>query len=81
MNRLISILTDKNAEQNKNISLVEIKMEQDNFFKKFFSTLLFTNYIAYLLGIYYDTESRELISNSAGNPWYNQKTIQSEKRL
>ncbi len=79
--RLISILTDKKAKQNKNITLVEIKMEQDNFFKKFFSTLLFVNYIAYFLGIYNDMESRELISTSAGNPWYNQKTIQSEKKL
>ncbi|HSW47718.1 MAG TPA: SIS domain-containing protein [Candidatus Saccharimonadales bacterium] len=79
IDNLVSILTDKNTAQNKNIELIEIHLNQANFFEKFFSSLLFTNYIAYFLGIYNKTESRELISLSAGNPWYNQKTIQSEK--
>jgi glucose/mannose-6-phosphate isomerase len=79
INRLVEILTDKNAKQNKNIEIVEIKLDQKDFFQRFFSNLLFINYIAYFLGIYYDIESRELISISADNPWYNQKTIQAEK--
>lgn len=79
INRLVEVLTDKNTKQNKNIEIIEIKLDQENFFQKFFSNLLFINYVAYFSGIYYDTESRELISISADNPWYNQKTIQAEK--
>ncbi len=81
INRLVKIFTDKKAKQNKNIELVEIKLDQKNFFQKFFSTLLFINYAAYFLGIYNNMESRELISTSAGNSWYNQKTIQAEKKI
>lgn len=76
--RLISVLNDKKMEQNNHIELIEIKMDQNNFFNKLFSTLFFVNHIAYHLGTYYDTKSRELISTTAGNPWYSQKTIQSE---
>lgn len=78
MDRFIQLITDKKAEQNKKITLVEIKLNQDGFLDKFFSTLLYLNHIAYFLGVYSDVKSRELISTAAGNPWYNQNTIQQE---
>ncbi len=64
--------------QNKKISVSIIDINQDNFFKQLFSSLLFIHYITYYLGIYYNVKSRELISRSAGNPWYNIKTINEE---
>ncbi|MFT4311441.1 MAG: hypothetical protein ACMXX7_02335 [Candidatus Woesearchaeota archaeon] len=65
--------------QNKNITVHVTKIDQSNFFKKFFSTLQLVQYVSYFLGIYYNYKSRELISTAAGNPWYNQKTIMKEK--
>ncbi|MFA5029337.1 MAG: SIS domain-containing protein [Patescibacteria group bacterium] len=76
---LTKLLTQK-IPQNKNITLVTTKLDQDNFFKQFFATLQFVQYVSYFLGVYYDYTSRELISTSAGNPWYNQKTIQKENK-
>jgi len=79
MDNFIEIITNPQAEPNKNIELLEILLNQENFVTKLFSTLLFLNHIAYFLGLYYNTPSRELISTAAGNPWYSQKIIQSEQ--
>ncbi|MBS0626381.1 MAG: hypothetical protein JSS32_10055 [Verrucomicrobia bacterium] len=79
MDRFIQLMTDKKVRQNMNITLVELKLDQGNFLNKFFSTLLYLNYVAYFLGVYSDVKSRELISTAAGNPWYNQSTIQKEQ--
>lgn len=49
-------------------------------YRQFFSTVQFIQYVSYFLGVYYDYESRELISMAAGNPWYNQKIIQKENK-
>lgn len=75
-------LFHESAMQNK-IEVLTVDIDQDNFFRKFFSTLLFVHYMTYFLGLHYKIQSRELISKSAGNPWYNQMTIQKEgsKRL
>lgn len=79
MTRFTNIISDKTVNQNKNISIHELILDKGNFFGNFFSTLYFLNYIAYFLGIKHNFKSRELISTAAGNPWYNQKTIQQEK--
>ncbi len=81
MERFSRLMTDEQVRQNDQIELVEIELNQTNFFEKFFSTLLFINHVSYFLGIYANVKSRELISTAAGNPWYNQKTIQSEAAL
>lgn len=78
--RSLEQLLTSPAPQNRNIEFVSIDVEGRNFFDKIFSTLLFTQYIALSLGRYYDTPSRELISQAAGNPWYNRRTIQAEGR-
>ena len=75
---LTKLLTKK-IPQNRNITLITTKLYQDNFFKQYFSTLQFIQYVSYFLGLYYDYESRELISNAANNAWYNRKTIEKEK--
>lgn len=72
-------LLTSDVPQNVNITCLSIGLQGDTFLKKLFSTLLFVQQIALTLGEYYDTPSRELISLAAGNPWYNQKTIQGEQ--
>lgn len=79
MDHFAHLITDPHVEQNRNIVFQEIVMDQSNFFNKFFTTLLCLNYTAYFLGVYANVQSRELISTAAGNPWYNQKTIQEEQ--
>ncbi|HPA25411.1 MAG TPA: SIS domain-containing protein [bacterium] len=54
------------GKQNKNSQLVVIKMEQADFFKKFFSTLLLAQYLAYFLGLASNLEVRELVSTASG---------------
>lgn len=78
MRNFIDLLNDKMRKGT--IETIAIDIAQSDFFKKFFSTLLFMHYITYFLGTYYNMQSRELISRSAGNPWYNQMTIQTEGR-
>lgn len=68
------------VQENKNIAFAPIDVEGKNFFEKFFSTLLFIQHVALSLGEYYDVSSRELISQAAGNPWYNQETIRNEQK-
>ncbi|MFA6424369.1 MAG: SIS domain-containing protein [Candidatus Magasanikbacteria bacterium] len=79
MDNLVKILSEK-IPQNSNIVIEKIKIDQNNFFKQFFSTLQFLQYVSYFLGIEYNYKSRELISTVAGNPWYNLKTIKGEKK-
>lgn len=74
----IKELLKEGVKQNKNIDVEVIDLNQKDFLKKFFSSLLFIQYISYYLGIYYDFKSRELISIAAGNSWYNIKTIKKE---
>ncbi len=77
----IKVLIDlfsQDIKENKNISVNLIEMNQNNFLKKFFSTLLFVQYITYYLWLYYNTKSREIISIAAGNPWYNINTIKKD---
>lgn len=66
----------KAVPQNRNIEFVNIDLDQDNFFKKFFFGHFFTVYIAYYLGKYTDAEGRDLISIAAKNPWWSQRSIE-----
>lgn len=77
MDHTVSLLSQPNPE-NDNISVVIVEISSDNFISQIFSTLLFVHYIVYFLGSSYNTESRDLISSTAGNPWYSSKTIQEE---
>lgn len=72
-------LLTSDIPQNANITYLSISLQGDTFLKKLFSALLFVQQVSLALGEYYDTPSRELISLAAGNPWYNQKTIQNEQ--
>jgi glucose/mannose-6-phosphate isomerase len=77
MANLVALLSS-DQPQNRNIAVAEIEMNQSSFLQQLFSTLLFVHFITFELGCYTNTESRDLISEAAGNPWYNSKTIKQE---
>lgn len=66
------------AKENKNAEVVVIDLGKGDFFKQFFSALLFVQHITYSLGSYYRTESKDLISRASGNTWYSSERIQEE---
>lgn len=74
---LSHVFDNKKVPQNKKIEFVNIKLNQKNFFQKFFYAHFFSVYVAYYLGIYNDAEGRDLISITAGNPWWSQKSIEA----
>ncbi|WZH44160.1 Bifunctional phosphoglucose phosphomannose isomerase [Fusarium acuminatum] len=73
---LEGLFGSKDVPQNANIEFVNIDLDQDNFFKKFFYGHFFMVYVAYYLGIHSDVEGRDLISIAAKNPWWSQRNIE-----
>ncbi|RBR04239.1 hypothetical protein FVER53590_01713 [Fusarium verticillioides] len=73
---LEGLFGSKDVPQNKNIEFINIDLNQDNLFKKFFYGHFFTVYVAYYLGIHSDVEGRDLISIAAKNPWWSQRNIE-----
>lgn len=73
---LEGLFGSKEVPQNRNIEFVNINLNQDNFFKKFFYGHFFTVYIAYYLGKLSNVEGRDLISIAAKNPWWSQRSIE-----
>jgi len=74
---LTKVFDDKKVAQNKKIEFIDIKLDQKNFFQKFFYAHFYSVYVAYYLGIYNDAEGRDLISITAGNPWWSKKSIEA----
>jgi glucose/mannose-6-phosphate isomerase len=73
---LEGLFGDKSVPQNSNIEFVNIDLDQENFFKKFFFGHFFSVYIAYYLGLHADVTGRDLISIAAKNPWWSQRSIE-----
>jgi glucose/mannose-6-phosphate isomerase len=73
---LEKLFGDKSVPQNSNIEFVNIDLDQENFFKKFFFGHFFSVYIAYYLGLHADVTGRDLISIAAKNPWWSQRSIE-----
>jgi len=73
---LAELFGDKSVPQNRNIEFVNIDLDQDGFFKKFFFGHFFSVYIAYYLGQYADVAGRDLISIAAKNPWWSKRSIE-----
>lgn len=73
---LAEVLGDKSVERNEMIEFVNIELDQKDFFQKFFYAHFFSVYVAYFLGQLNDAEGRDLISITAGNPWWSQKNIE-----
>ncbi|MFI5661928.1 SIS domain-containing protein [Streptomyces sp. NPDC051684] len=73
---LEGLFGDKSVPQNGNIEFINIDLDQETFFKKFFFGHFFTVYIAYYLGLHADVAGRDLISIAAKNPWWSQRSIE-----
>ena len=71
------VLGDKSHSKNKPIELIVVNLDQKDFFQKFFFAHFFMVYVAYYLGQYVDAEGRDLISITAGNPWWSQRAIEA----
>jgi glucose/mannose-6-phosphate isomerase len=71
------VLGDKSHSKNKPIELIVVNLDQKDFFRKFFFAHFFMVYVAYYLGQYVDAEGRDLISITAGNPWWSQSAIEA----
>lgn len=74
MRNLVRLLTE-GVPQNRNISVTVVEMNEPTFMRKYFTALEFVQHMALALGRRYNTESRDLISEAAGNPWYHSSTI------
>lgn len=68
-NKIENLIKVLNADkkQNKNIELLVIKMEQRDFLAQFFYHLLFMQYVAYFLAVYYNIEAKDLVAQTSGN--------------
>jgi glucose/mannose-6-phosphate isomerase len=77
---LHKLFGDKSIPQNKNIEIVQIDIDQDGFFKKFYTTHFFMVYVAFFLGVQSDVEGRDLISIAAKNPWWSAESISAHPR-
>lgn len=77
MDSLVRLLT-REIPQNRNVVVSEIALDQSTFMRKYFSALESIQRMALHLGRFYETKSRNLISESAGNPWYHTTAILAE---
>lgn len=78
MNNLLGLLT-RPVPQNRNVRAQRVPMYGASFLEKLFSTLDVVQHMTLELARYREVESRELISEAAGNPWYHQDTIAAEQ--
>ncbi|GGU09869.1 SIS domain-containing protein [Streptomyces coeruleorubidus] len=74
---LTDLLTSDRPE-NGNIEVIEIPMTEPTFMRKYFTALEFVQHLTLALGRAHETQSRNLISEAAGNPWYHGDTILAE---
>ena len=77
-NNLVRLLSDDRPE-NRNVSITRVDLDQPTFLRKYFNALNIVQHVSLGLGRYYETQSRDLISESAGNPWYHSDAIRSEE--
>ncbi|MBB4887118.1 SIS domain-containing protein [Streptomyces netropsis] len=74
---LVRLLTEERPE-NLNVRISRVDLGEGDFLRKYFNALNIVQHTALALGRYHETNSRDLISESAGNPWYHSTTIESE---
>lgn len=71
-------LLERKLPQNRNVEVVQVELDQPTFMRKYFATLEFIQHMTLDLGQYHETQSRDLISEAAGNPWYHTTTIAAD---
>lgn len=78
MRDLVRLLT-ADVPQNRNVAVTVVEMTEPTFMRKYFTALEFVQHMSLALGRHYATESRDLISEAAGNPWYHSTTIERDE--
>jgi len=71
---LVSLLQSP-LPQNRNVEVVQVRLDQPSFMRKYFTALEFVQRVTLELGKFYQTQSRDLISEAAGNPWYHSTVV------
>ncbi len=71
---LVSLLQSP-LPQNRNIEVVQIRLDQPSFMRKYFTALEFVQRVTLDVGKFHQTQSRDLISEAAGNPWYHSTVV------
>ncbi|MFI2281358.1 SIS domain-containing protein [Nocardia beijingensis] len=78
---LVSILRRHDSSCDRaDINVVTIDLEGRTYLHKFFGALRFVQELTLALGRLRVVDSRDLISRTAGNPWYHSSTIDAERR-
>lgn len=72
---LKKLFGDKSIAQNQNIEFLQIDLDQENFFRKFYYAHFFMVFVAFFLGKVSNVEGRDLISIAAKNPWWSKESI------
>jgi len=76
---LVRLLSSRSPE-NRNVAINRVDLDQPGFLRKYFNALNIVQHVSLGLGRYYDTKSRDLISEAAGNQWYHSTTIETEEQ-
>jgi glucose/mannose-6-phosphate isomerase len=71
---LVSLLQGP-LPQNRNIEVVQVVLDQPTFMRKYFTALEFVQHVTLAVGKFHETQSRDLISEAAGNPWYHSTVV------
>jgi len=66
---------DPSDPKNANIELIEIDMNHEGFFNKFFCTHFYMVHTAFYLAKLQNVEGRDLISIAAKHPWWSNTSI------
>jgi glucose/mannose-6-phosphate isomerase len=74
---LMRLLTADRPE-NRNVTAHRIDLDQGDFLRKYFNALNIIQHMTLALGRLRETQSRDLISEAAGNKWYHSTTIEAE---
>ncbi|MFC9876230.1 SIS domain-containing protein [Nocardia salmonicida] len=78
---LVSILHNHDSGCDRaDINVVTIDLEGQTYLHKFFGALRFVQELTLALGRLRVVDSRDLISRTAGNPWYHSSAIDAERR-
>jgi glucose/mannose-6-phosphate isomerase len=70
------VFTDKAASQNRHVKFMKVVLDQDDFCQKYLFGNFLMMHVAFHLGCRVDAAGRDLISITAGNPWWSQASIE-----
>ncbi len=70
------VFADKAALQNRGVQFMKVVLDQGDFCQKYLFGNFLMMHVAFHLGCRVNTAGRDLISITAGNPWWSQASIE-----